>query len=130
MTPSLRYCDYLIVNEIEASGSAAYPSRDAAGRILPGNMEPICRALLEMGVRRLAAVHAPEGGWCMEKGGGFTFRPSLKLPPGFIKNTVGAGDAFCAGMLYALNRGRTPGKRWIWARARRPASSAAGGAPA
>ena len=26
---------------------------------------------------------------------------SLKLPKGYIKGTVGAGDAFCAGVLYA-----------------------------
>jgi len=105
VTPSLRYCDYLIVNEIEASGICGIPARDAEGRILQANMEPICRALLDAGVRRLAAVHAPEGGWCMEKGGRFSFRPSLKLAPEDIKSTVGAGDAFCAGMLYALNRG-------------------------
>ena len=30
---------------------------------------------------------------------------SLKLPPGWIKGAVGAGDAFCAGMLYSLATG-------------------------
>jgi sugar/nucleoside kinase (ribokinase family) len=105
VAPSLRHCDYLIVNEIEASGICGIPSRDVSGRIIPGNMKPICRTLIDRGVRRLAAVHAPEGGWCMNKGGNFFFRPSLKLPAGYIKGTVGAGDAFCAGMLYALNRG-------------------------
>ena len=41
----------------------------------------------------------------MEKDGKATFRPSLKLPSGWVKGTVGAGDAFCAGMLYSLNLG-------------------------
>ena len=27
---------------------------------------------------------------------------SIKLPKGFIKGSVGAGDAFCAGCLYAI----------------------------
>jgi sugar/nucleoside kinase (ribokinase family) len=105
VTPSLKHCDYLIVNEIESSRICGIPSRDGSGKIISANIGPICSALLNMGVRRLVAVHAPEGGWCMEKDGKLTFRPSLKLPDGFIKGTVGAGDAFCAGMLYALNAG-------------------------
>lgn len=105
VTPSLRFCDYLIINEIEASGICGIPARDAAGKLIPANIESMLAALLGKGVRKLAAVHAPEGGWCMEKGGSFCHRPSLKLPAGYIQGTVGAGDAFCAGMLYALNRG-------------------------
>jgi sugar/nucleoside kinase (ribokinase family) len=38
---------------------------------------------------------------------------SLVLPPGFIKSTVGAGDAFCAGMLYGIHEG------WEYGRAAR-----------
>ena len=32
--------------------------------------------------------------------------PGLKLPPGYIKGSVGAGDAFCAGVLYAAWKGQ------------------------
>lgn len=108
VTPSLRQCDYFIVNEVEASGICGIPARDEGGRLIDGNMELLLRSLLQKGVRRLAAIHAPEGGWCMLKDGSFFHRPSLKLPAGYIKGTVGAGDAFCAGMLYALNRGDGP----------------------
>lgn len=31
--------------------------------------------------------------------------PSLKLPQGYIKGSVGAGDAFCSGVLYAAWKG-------------------------
>ena len=31
--------------------------------------------------------------------------PSLELPSDWIKGSVGAGDAFCAGMLYSLLTG-------------------------
>jgi sugar/nucleoside kinase (ribokinase family) len=110
VTPSLRYCDYLIVNEIEASGICGIPARDAAGKLIPGNIEGMLEALLGLGVRKLAAIHAPEGGWCAERGGSLHHRPSLKLPAGYIQGTVGAGDAFCAGMLYALNRGDGPAR--------------------
>lgn len=105
VTPSLPHCDYFIVNEIESSRVCGIPSRDGSGRLLPGNIVRILQRLLDMGVRKLTAVHAPEGGWCMRRGGEPVFRPSLKLPQGYVKGTVGAGDAFCAGMLYALNRG-------------------------
>ena len=104
VTPSLKHCDYLIVNEIESSRVCGIPAREG-NKLIVGNMPLICKALLDAGVRRLVAIHAPEGGWCMEKDGAFTFRPSFKLPSGYIKGTVGAGDAFCAGMLYSINRG-------------------------
>ena len=31
--------------------------------------------------------------------------PSIKLPSGWIKGTVGAGDAFCSGVLYGAWKG-------------------------
>lgn len=36
--------------------------------------------------------------------------PSLKLPSGWIKGSVGAGDVFCAGALYAIMKGFDPEK--------------------
>ena len=41
----------------------------------------------------------------MNAAGEFTAVPSLKLPDGYIKGSVGAGDAFCAGVLYGLTKG-------------------------
>ena len=35
------------------------------------------------------------------------FEASVKLPKGFIQGTVGAGDAFCAGVLLAAEKGQT-----------------------
>jgi sugar/nucleoside kinase (ribokinase family) len=35
------------------------------------------------------------------------FAPSVKMQPEQIKGKVGAGDAFCAGALYAANQGGT-----------------------
>ena len=39
------------------------------------------------------------------KGGSIVTVPSLDLPKGFIKGSVGAGDAFCAACLYGLWQG-------------------------
>ena len=57
------------------------------------------------GVGARVIVHCPEAGFCLNKNGEFTVVPSLKLPKGFIKGTVGAGDAFCAGCLYGIYKG-------------------------
>ena len=40
----------------------------------------------------------------MDKMGEYTRVDSLVLPEGYIKGNVGAGDAFCAGVLYSAYR--------------------------
>ena len=57
--------------------------------------------LKEYGVSTWAVIHCPEVGCGMDENGTYWEVPSLKLPKGYIKGTVGAGDAFCAGILYA-----------------------------
>ncbi|GHU70205.1 kinase [Clostridia bacterium] len=105
VTPSLKYSDYVIINELEASLVTSIPARNGDGIILPDNIPHILRKLMDGGVGRLVCVHAPEGAWALENNGKLWHRHSLKLPEGWVKGTVGAGDAFCAGMLYSLQRG-------------------------
>lgn len=38
----------------------------------------------------------------MDRDTGFCVVPSLSLPDGYIKGSVGAGDAFCAGCLHEI----------------------------
>lgn len=45
------------------------------------------------------------GAWAMNSNRKLYFMSSLKLPDNYIKGSVGAGDAFCAGMLLCLYRG-------------------------
>ena len=59
--------------------------------------------MLAQGVEDLVVIHAVEGGWAMTKSGEFHFEPSFRLPSDYIAGTVGAGDAFCAGILYSLD---------------------------
>jgi len=61
--------------------------------------------LMGTGVHRWAVIHAPEGGFGLSAEGEFAAVPSPLLPEGFIAATVGAGDAFCAGALYAAYKG-------------------------
>ena len=57
---------------------------------------------MEYGVKDIAVIHCPEGGFSLDKDGNFCAVPSLSLPKGYIKGSVGAGDAFCAACLYCL----------------------------
>ena len=59
------------------------------------------------GVGQRVIIHCPEAGFCLSSDGTYTVVPSLKLPKGYIKGTVGAGDAFCAGCLYGIYHGYT-----------------------
>jgi sugar/nucleoside kinase (ribokinase family) len=105
VTPSLKHSDYVIINEVEASQITGIPARGESDAALPENIRRMLVKLMACGIGRLACVHAPEGAWCLTHKDEMIFRPSLKLPDGWIKGTVGAGDAFCAGMLYSLNEG-------------------------
>lgn len=105
MIPALRYTDYAIMNEIEAGGISGLPPRNENGKLLPENIRRTMEQILAHGVRGRVIVHCPEAGFCLNKNGEFTVVPSIKLPKGYIKGTVGAGDAFCAGCLYGINQG-------------------------
>ena len=103
--PALRYCDYLVVNEIEGSLATGLPCRDAAGRVTDEALLAIGKELLALGVREKVVLHCPEMSVCCEAGGATSVVRSLSLPDGWIKGSVGAGDAFCAGMLYSILAG-------------------------
>lgn len=99
LKPSLPYIDYLFANEFElekASGVSIDKGMDNQ------NIASAAKILLAGGVQKAVVVHAPSGGWIITKLGDVFFQPSLTLPKGYIKGTVGAGDTFCAGVLCAL----------------------------
>lgn len=100
--PALKYCNYFIANEIEGGRIAAIEPRRSDGSLDREALTEICGRLMECGVSDLVVLHAPEGGAYLTSDGRQGFTPSLKLPEGYIKGSVGAGDAFCAGILYAL----------------------------
>lgn len=102
---SLKYCDYLIVNEQEASVAAEIPVRDADEVLIKENIRPICEKLFALGVKDIVTVHCPEGGFALDASGAYYEQPSFDLPEGFIVGKTGAGDAFCAGMLYGIYHG-------------------------
>ncbi|MDO9543262.1 MAG: carbohydrate kinase family protein [Kiritimatiellia bacterium] len=107
---ALPYTDYLILNEIEAGRTTGHKVRDNQGKLIPQTIIDSVAALHEHGKMELVAVHMPEGAYLLTKDGKKYSQGSLCLPKNHIKGTVGAGDAFCAGMLYGLHEGWDPAK--------------------
>ena len=103
--PALKYCDYLVVNEIEGSLATGLPCRGADGTVTAEALSRIAEALFALGVREKVVLHCPEMSVCRSADGAVSAVPSLELPPEWIKGAVGAGDAFCAGMLYSFLTG-------------------------
>jgi sugar/nucleoside kinase (ribokinase family) len=102
---TLPHCDYVIINEIEAGSIVGINPRDAKGELIYENVKEIASKLLELGVNEKVVIHCPEMGCALDKQGNYTLVKSRKLEKGFIKGSVGAGDAFCAGSLYSIYQG-------------------------
>lgn len=105
--PSLKYTDYCIINEIEAQCTTGISLREN-GELQRQNMKKALEKMNEMGVAKWAVIHCPECGFGLDcRTGEYVEVPSLKLPKGFIKNTTGAGDAYCTGVLYGAHEDRS-----------------------
>lgn len=103
--PCLKYTDYLIINEVEAENCLGIKLRAADGSIDPSDVEVAAKQLLREGVRRMVVIHFPEGCVAASKDGRSYSAPSFSPAREEIVSTVGAGDAFCAGALYAIHEG-------------------------
>lgn len=100
--PSLKYCDYLIINEVEASLLTNIKVRDNNNNLLLNNLKDIMILLKkEFNNLEKIIIHSPEIGIILENNK-FYILGSLILPKDFIKGSVGAGDAFAAGCLYGI----------------------------
>ncbi|MBQ4194271.1 MAG: carbohydrate kinase family protein, partial [Clostridia bacterium] len=77
------------------------------GSLRTENIGPCLWKLFELGVGEWAVIHCPEGGFGMDSAGSFASYGQIPTPEGFIRGKVGAGDAFCAGVLTAAHRGMT-----------------------
>ncbi len=97
--PCLPYTDYLIINELEAGKLAGMEP-------IPENLDAIARRLKDLGVREKVIIHMPDRALCCSEKG-LTVVPSYDIPKEKIVGTTGAGDAFCAGALYAIYCGRS-----------------------
>lgn len=103
--PALQYCNFAIMNEAESCSIAGLSPRNCDGNINMENIKAGMEVLMRFGVKDKVIVHCSEAGMMLDSSGKFTAVPSLCLPDGYIKGSVGAGDAFAAGCLYGIYNG-------------------------
>lgn len=103
--PAMRYTDYCVINEVEAGSTTGIQLRDDDGNLIRENFPAALKAMKDLGVSTWAVIHCPELGCGLDENNNLVEVPSLKLPAGWIAGTVGAGDAFCSGVLYGAWKG-------------------------
>jgi sugar/nucleoside kinase (ribokinase family) len=103
--PALRHTDFLIINEVEAASLTGLAPAVGADRVDWSGAFGHAERLLELGVGELVAIHFPQGAVAATRAGERAQQGSLMLPKAEIASTLGAGDAFCAGMLFGLHQG-------------------------
>lgn len=102
--PALPYIDILIVNEIEIANCCGIELRSSDGTLQWQRLPEAIDFALEYGVRDCVVVHFPEGAAAKQRGGKYIYQPSCHITREEITGSNGAGDAFCAGVIYALHQ--------------------------
>jgi sugar/nucleoside kinase (ribokinase family) len=100
---SLKYIDYLFINEFEAGMIAGISTVAEDGRLLLDKCYQAASAILKMGVNKWVILHFPSGTIAADYLGNTLFQPSIDLPGYKIEGSVGAGDAFAAGVLMGVH---------------------------
>ena len=117
VSPALKYVDYLTFNEIEAGKTVGVELRRPDGSLAEERIEEVLRKLFVIGTGEWVIIHCPEGAFGLSRNGTFVTERSKKLPKGYKVGSVGAGDAFCAGVLLAAYRGLSIGDALIYGNA-------------
>jgi sugar/nucleoside kinase (ribokinase family) len=102
--PALPHVDYCLLNDFELERTTGLRVRGGTG-IDVAAVHLAAQRLLEAGVQGWVIIHFPEGAAALGRDGCFHVRGSLRVPPTQIGSTVGAGDAFAAGVLLAVHEG-------------------------
>ncbi len=100
--PTLSQVDYCILNEFEAERTTGIPIRQGDA-VDEAALAQAAHRLLAAGVREWVIIHHPGGACALGRDGNLWQQGSVRLPPMSIVGTVGAGDAFAAGVLYGLH---------------------------
>lgn len=98
---ALPYIDALVINEVEAGNTFELKTFNEDGT---ANVDEIRKAAIEFmkaGVREYVIIHYRDGAFGIDASGKECVVKSYDVDK--IVGTNGAGDAFCAGVLYALH---------------------------
>ena len=117
VAPALKYVDYLTFNEIEAGKTVGVELRRPDGSLAEERIEEVLRKLFVIGTGEWVIIHCPEGAFGLSRNGTYAVERSKALPKGYKVGSVGAGDAFCAGVLLAAYRGLSIGEALVYGNA-------------
>jgi len=99
--PCLNYLNSLVINDYEA-GCLSQINTIVNGKARPEACMAAAEHLLQLGAMDFVIVHFPEGAAAVNKAGERWDIPSITVNPALVKSSVGAGDAFTAGVLYGV----------------------------
>ncbi|MFJ8924089.1 sugar kinase [Streptomyces sp. NPDC102415] len=105
LRPLLPHITVLIASDDELPVVTGVPGGTSAGE---DGEERAVGALLDAGVREVVVKRGGEGAAVRDRQGTRHSLPALRVP---VRDTVGAGDAFCAGYLSGLLDGLPPAER-------------------
>ncbi|MBX2836130.1 MAG: carbohydrate kinase family protein [Gammaproteobacteria bacterium] len=100
--PCLPYLDTLIVNDQEIGGLAGIETL-SGGQAQKDLCEQAAVEIMKLGAMHTVVVHFPAGSVCVQRDKKTIMTESVYVPKEELVGTVGAGDAFTAGLLYGLH---------------------------
>lgn len=98
--PILPFVDYVVINDIEAKFLSGYQGENMSDDVL----QNMALNILEHGVRQNVIVHSPKCAVAVDRTKQTCIAPSYWVDKKDIVSTLGAGDAFCSGVLYGLHQ--------------------------
>lgn len=101
---SLPFIDILFINELEAQLLTGISTFNETGDFLVSNGYKAAESILRMGVLDWVIIHFPKGAIALNKTRKRLFQPSIRMPREKIIGSVGAGDAFAAGVLAGFHK--------------------------
>ena len=100
---SLQFIDILFVNEFEAKMLTGIEMCEDDGECSLSSAYRAAEAILNMGVKKWIIIHFPKGAIAQNTKGAKLYQPCVNMSAGKIKGSVGAGDAFAAGVLAGVH---------------------------
>lgn len=97
--PVLPYVDIVIINDVEAKSLTVAKQTASTEKDLIMAAQNIMR----LGVKQAVVVHSPKYAAACDWQGNSLTLPSYWVEKDKIVSTLGAGDAFCSGILYGLH---------------------------
>ena len=101
------FVDFLISNEIEAA-QATGTRVDEETLTSVEALTQMAHGMLDLGVRKAVIIHCVERVLWVDTNRDVVVIEVELVPPEEIASNLGAGDAFCAGLLYGIHESRGP----------------------